>query len=76
MVAWHPRLLILGSIASQYLVCLVANAETRYRVPIIPLMALLAAYFFWGLIDAWWQKSRGDGVGLSQLEDNAAGAAL
>ncbi len=41
---WHPRLLIYGAIANQVLVCLLANAETRYRVPIVPLLALLAAW--------------------------------
>ncbi len=57
-VAWHPRLLILGCIASQYLVSLVANAEVRYRVPIVPLLALLAAWFVWGSLEGLWQRWR------------------
>lgn len=49
--AWHARLLVVGTILSQYLVSLLANAEVRYRVPIIPLLAVLAAWTLWGLID-------------------------
>ena len=64
--AWHPRLLLLGSIASQYLVCLVANAETRYRVPIVPLMTLLGFWLLWGPatdLFAKWQSGREDAGG-------------
>ena len=50
--AWHPRLLVVGVIASQYLVSLLANAEVRYRVPIVPLLLVLAAWAAWGLVDA------------------------
>jgi len=49
--AWHARLLVLGAILSQYLVSLLANAEVRYRVPIVPLLAVLAAWSLWGLVD-------------------------
>lgn len=47
---WHARLLIYGVIASQILVSLLANAEVRYRVPIVPLFALLSAWAVWGLV--------------------------
>jgi hypothetical protein len=66
--AWHPRLLLTGSIASQYLVSLIANAEVRYRLPIAPLLAILAAWLLWGLVGALVER-RGRGSGL------AAGAA-
>lgn len=56
--AWHPRLLVLGTIASQYLVSLLANAEVRYRVPVVPLLALLAAWVIWGPLDAWLGRRR------------------
>ena len=49
--AWHARLLVAGTIASQYLVSLLANAEVRYRVPAVPLLAVLAAWTVWGLVD-------------------------
>jgi hypothetical protein len=29
-----------------------ANAETRYRVPVVPLLVLLAAWAAWGAV-AW-----------------------
>jgi hypothetical protein len=47
-VAWHPRLLLAALITSQYLVSLMTNAEVRYRVPIVPLLAILAAWTVWG----------------------------
>jgi 4-amino-4-deoxy-L-arabinose transferase-like glycosyltransferase len=54
---WHTRLLIYGVIVSQLLVSLLANAEVRYRVPVVPLLALLSAWLVWGLIaplpEAW-----------------------
>ncbi|MCB0216645.1 MAG: glycosyltransferase family 39 protein [Caldilineae bacterium] len=59
-LAWHPRLLLSGSIASQYLVSLIANAEVRYRVPIVPLLALLAAWLVWGLVDWVWRRPGAD----------------
>ncbi len=57
-VAWHPRLLVAGTILSQYLVSLIANAEVRYRVPVVPLLAVLAAWAAWGAVDAW-RRRRG-----------------
>lgn len=45
---WHPRLLLLLTIGSQLIVCLVTNTEARYRVPIVPLYALLAAWVLVG----------------------------
>lgn len=39
---WHERLLLLLAIASQVAVCLLTNTEARYRVPIVPLLTLLA----------------------------------
>lgn len=47
---WHPRLLLLLAIGSQLIVCLVTNTEARYRVPIVPLYALLAAWTPIGLL--------------------------
>jgi hypothetical protein len=48
--AWHARLLVVGTILSQYLVSLLANAEVRYRVPAVPLMALLCAWAVLGTL--------------------------
>ncbi len=48
---WHARLLVYAAIASQVLVSLLANAEVRYRVPVVWLLALLAAWTVWGLVD-------------------------
>jgi hypothetical protein len=45
---WHPRLLILAAIGSQVAISLAANAEVRYRVPIVPLLLILAAWAVWG----------------------------
>ena len=56
--AWHARLLVVGTILSQYLVSLLANAAVRYRVPIIPLLAVLAAWTLWGLIDLGLRRLR------------------
>lgn len=47
----HARLLIYAAIASQVLVSLLANAEVRYRVPVVWLLALLAAWAVWGTVD-------------------------
>lgn len=47
----HARLLVYGYILSQVLVSLAANAEVRYRVPVIPLLALLSAWVIWGSAD-------------------------
>ena len=47
----HARLLIYGYILSQVLVSLMANAEVRYRVPVIPLLALMGAWVIWGSAD-------------------------
>lgn len=55
-VAWHPRLLVAGTILSQYLVSLIANAEVRYRVPVVPLLAVLAAWTAWGVAGALWRR--------------------
>lgn len=48
---WHGRLLLYGAVASQVLVSLLANAEVRYRVPVVPLLALMAAWSVWGSVD-------------------------
>ena len=48
-VAWHGRLLVWSLLLSQVLVSLLANAEARYRVPLVPLLALLTAWAVWGL---------------------------
>lgn len=47
--AWHGRLLVWALLLSQVLVCLLANAEARYRVPLVPLLALLTAWAAWGI---------------------------
>lgn len=45
---WHARLLVLLAIGSQLVVCLITNTEARYRVPIVPLFALLAVWVLIG----------------------------
>ena len=56
--AWHGRLLLWIVIVSQVLVCLLANAEARYRLPLMPFLALLAAWALWGTAqwaaERWW----------------------
>jgi 4-amino-4-deoxy-L-arabinose transferase-like glycosyltransferase len=42
--AWHPRLLVWLLIGSQVVTILAAQAEVRYRLPLVPLLALLAAW--------------------------------
>lgn len=47
---WHPRLLLLLTIGSQLVICLITNTEARYRVPIVPLFTLLAVGLPIGLL--------------------------
>jgi hypothetical protein len=49
---WHAKSLIWAAIASQVAVSLIANAEVRYRIPIVWLLALLAAWAVWGIVDS------------------------
>lgn len=38
---WRGRLLLLGAVGAQVAAFLIANAEVRYRVPLVPLLVLL-----------------------------------
>lgn len=38
---WHGRLLLLGGVGAQVAAFVIANAEVRYRVPLVPMLVLL-----------------------------------
>jgi hypothetical protein len=69
--AWHGRLLLWLMLASQVAVCLLANAEARYRVPLVPLLAVLAAWALWGGLQ--WLAARGQPAGVATASTAAAG---
>ena len=59
-LAWHPRLLLAIVAASQLGTSLLTKAELRYRVPIVPVLALATAWAVWTVLwtAAGWLRGR------------------